>query len=832
MSVLLAVKALRAGYGRVPVLHGVDFEVAEGEIVGVLGHNGMGKTTLLKAIMGIVPAAGGVIDYAGLDLARERASERARRGIGYVPQGRGIFPALSVRDNIRMGLAAHHDDEEEAVRRILVEFPPLVPLLDRDGGALSGGEQQLLAIARCLISEPELILLDEPTEGIQPSIVDRIIELLRDLNRERGVTVVMVEQNLDFITELSHRVLLLRKGVITGEVKGSDAADPALIEEFTGFGGGAGAPAAAPMAATRAATRTATAESPAAHVAALGAPTPTTPPARGGPAPTAGSSRGVPTVTAVSATVPADAPANAAAPPRRAAPVLNERIAYMTAQRPTHAQLREIVAELGMHMSDARIQEFLDVMQGTLDAYDAVDAMPDYLPPVLYPRTAGHRPTAEENPLNAWYVKTEVRGAPRGPLHGRTVALKDNVCLAGVPMMNGASTLKGYTPDVDATVVTRLLDAGATIVGKAHCEYFCLSGGSHTGAAGPVENPHKAGYSAGGSSSGSAALVGGGYVDMAIGGDQGGSIRIPSSYSGCYGMKPTHGLVPYTGIMPIEATIDITGPMTQNVLDNAVMLQAIAGEDGLDPRQFHPQVDDYVAALGRGAGGMRIAVVKEGFGHPVSEPDVDARVRAGAELLKRLGATVDEVSIAAHLQGLAIWTPIALEGLTNQMMHGNGMGTGWKGMYTTSLLDFHAHWRSRADELSDTLKISMFVGQYYLKHHRGHYYAKAQNLARQLREEYDRVLGAYDLLLMPTLPMKATPLPPRDAPLAVYCQRAFEMLPNTAPFSLTGHPAMSVPCGMSDGLPVGMMLVGGKWKEAVIYRAAAAFEQAGDWRRL
>ena len=808
LSVLLEVKALQAGYGKAPVLHGVDLEVEEGEIVGVLGHNGMGKTTLLKTIMGIVPAAGGVIGYAGLDLTRERTSERARRGIGYVPQGRGIFPNLSVLDNIRMGLAAHHDDEEEAVRRILAEFPLLEPLLDRDGGALSGGEQQLLAIARCLISEPDLILLDEPTEGIQPSIVDRIIELLRDLNRERGVTVVMVEQNLDFITELSHRVLLLQKGVITGEVKGSDAADPALIVEFTGFGDGAGASAAAPMAATRAATRAATAESPAPPDAARGGLLP--PPA--------------------TAPVPAGATPNAAAAPRHPAPVLNERIAYMTAQRPTHTQLAEIVAELGMHMSDARIQEFLDVMQRTLNAYDVVDALPDYLPPVLYPRTAGHRPSPDENPLNAWYVKTEVRGAPRGPLHGRTVALKDNVCLAGVPMMNGASTLKGYTPDVDATVVTRLLDAGATIVGKAHCEYFCLSGGSHTNATGPVENPHRRGYSAGGSSSGSGALVGGGFVDMAIGGDQGGSIRIPSSYCGCYGMKPTHGLVPYTGVMPIETTIDHTGPMTQSVLDNAVMLQAIAGADGLDPRQYHPQVDDYVAAVGRGAGGLRIAVVKEGFGHAASEPDVDARVRTAAETFRRLGATVDEVSIPAHLQGPAIWTPIALEGLTNQMMHGNGMGTGWEGMYTTSLLDFHAHWRSRADELSDTLKISMFIGQYYLKHHRGHYYAKAQNLARQLREEYDRVLGAYDLLLMPTLPMKATPLPPRDAPLALYCQRAFEMLPNTAPFDVTGHPAMSVPCGMSDGLPVGMMLVGAKWREAVIYRAAAAFEQAGDWR--
>ena len=246
MSALLEVKALSAGYGRAPVLHGVDFAVEEGEIVGVLGHNGMGKTTLLKTIMGIVPATGGVVGYAGLDLTRERASERARLGIGYVPQGRGIFPGLSVLDNIRMGIAAHGGEEEDAVRRTLAGFPRLEPLLDREGGALSGGEQQLLAIARCLISEPELILLDEPTEGIQPSIVDAIIDLLRALNREQGVTIVMVEQNLDFITELSDRVLLFRKGIIAGEVKGADAANPALIEEFTGFGAGAsGAPSRA-----------------------------------------------------------------------------------------------------------------------------------------------------------------------------------------------------------------------------------------------------------------------------------------------------------------------------------------------------------------------------------------------------------------------------------------------------------------------------------------------------------------------------------------------------------------------------------------------------------
>ncbi|MEO1679728.1 MAG: amidase [Pseudomonadota bacterium] len=783
MSALLEVHGIASGYGRVPVLHGIDLKVEDGEIVGVLGHNGMGKSTLIKTLIGLVPATSGSVVYAGVDVTDLKPGERAQYGMGYVPQGRGIFPNLTVLDNLRMGVAAHGLDEEDALRRILVEFPRIERLLDRRGGALSGGEQQLLALARCLISEPDLILLDEPTEGIQPSIIDEIIELLRDLNRRRGVAIVLVEQSLDFITELSDRVLLIQKGVITGEIAGSEAADPALIDEFTGFGGGASAQAT-PVFADQA--EPATASNP--HTQLPGTPAPL--------------------------------------------PSLSDRIASMTVQRPTFAQLKEIVEELGMHLSDARVQEFLNVMQPTLDAYDVVDSMPDYLPPVLYPRTAGYRPGAEENTLNAWYVKTEVRGAPRGPLHGKTIALKDNVCLAGVPMMNGASTLKGYTPDVDATIVTRLLDAGATIMGKAHCEYFCLSGGSHTNATGPVHNPHKHGYSAGGSSSGSGALVGAGEVDMAIGGDQGGSIRMPASFCGCYGMKATHGLVPYTGVMPIESTIDHTGPMTQTVMDNALMLEVIAGPDGLDPRQYDVETDKYTQFVQRGISGLKIGVVKEGFGRPESETDVDSKVRAAAETLARQGAAVDEISIPWHLKGPAIWTPIALEGLMNQMMTGNGMGTGWEGMYTTSLLDFHANWRQRADELSDTLKISMFVGQYYLKHHRGHYYAKAQNLSRQLKDEYNKVLASYDILLMPTTPMKATPIPPTSQDLALWCQRAFEMLNNTAPFDVTGHPAMAVPCGMSDGLPVSMMLVGKRYDESTIYRAAGAFEAAGDWRRM
>jgi len=504
----------------------------------------------------------------------------------------------------------------------------------------------------------------------------------------------------------------------------------------------------------------------------------------------------------------------------------------MPVTRPTVAQVRALADDLGFTLSDADAQSFLGLMGGSFAAYDAVAAMPDHVPAVRYPRTPGYRPEGAENRYNAWYVKTTVKGTQTGKLAGKTIVLKDNVCLAGVPMMNGASTLEGYVPDVDATIVTRMLDAGGTIVGKAHCEYFCFSGGSHTCAAGPVHNPRKPGYSAGGSSSGSAALVAAGEVDMAIGGDQGGSIRIPASYCGIYGMKPTHGLVPYTGIMPIELTLDHAGPMTATVADNALLLEVLAGADGLDPRQYAPRTAPYTEALGRGVDGLRIGLVKEGFGHHNSEKDVDARVRSAAAVFGKLGAKVGEVSVPMHAMGPAIWSPIALEGATELMMKGNGFGTNWRGLYVTSLIDAHSAWRHRADELSDTLKLSMLLGHYFVKHHRGHFYAKAQNLSRKLRDAYDAALADFDVLVMPTLPLKATPLPPADAPREVSIQRAFEMISNTAPFDATGHPAMSVPCGQSDGLPIGLMLIGKHWEESTIYRAAHAFEQAGDWRHV
>lgn len=234
----LAVKELRAGYGQVGVLHGVSFDVADGEFVGILGHNGMGKTTLLRTLMGYIRASGGSVELDGRPVTRMAVHARARAGMGIVPQGREIFPALSVRDNLRMGMAARKVDEEAEIAAILAEFPRLERLLERAGGALSGGEQQLLALARCLCAGPRLILLDEPTEGIQPSIIDEIVETLQRLRTKMDLTVVLVEQNLDFIADLADRVLVIQKGRITRELAPAQLSDTAMVGEFVGFGAG------------------------------------------------------------------------------------------------------------------------------------------------------------------------------------------------------------------------------------------------------------------------------------------------------------------------------------------------------------------------------------------------------------------------------------------------------------------------------------------------------------------------------------------------------------------------------------------------------------------
>ena len=238
---MLQVTNLSAGYGAIPVLRDITLAIAEGESVGILGHNGMGKTTLLRTLIGALRISAGTVALRGTDISRAAPHARAKLGMAYVPQGREIFPTLSALDNLRMGLVKTgllgQAGGSETIERLLQDFPRLKPLLDRPGGSLSGGEQQLLALARALAGQPTLLLLDEPTEGIQPSIIEEIAETLVTLRDRMKLTIVLVEQNLDFIAALSQRVLVIKRGQLGDEIPREHLGDLAIMSEYTGVHG-------------------------------------------------------------------------------------------------------------------------------------------------------------------------------------------------------------------------------------------------------------------------------------------------------------------------------------------------------------------------------------------------------------------------------------------------------------------------------------------------------------------------------------------------------------------------------------------------------------------
>lgn len=501
----------------------------------------------------------------------------------------------------------------------------------------------------------------------------------------------------------------------------------------------------------------------------------------------------------------------------------------MSVKRPGIDTLAAISDYYGFDLSFEELGEFQSAVAGSMAIYDRLDELADESLPVNYPRAdMGYRPVGDDNPLNGWAWKCSVPGAEEGPLAGRTVALKDNIALAGIPMMNGSPIMEGFVPREDATVVTRLLDAGAHIIGKTAVPAFCFDGGGCTGYPEPQPvNPHDRERLAGASSNGSAVVVTNGEVDMALGGDQGGSIRLPASWSGCYGIKGTHGLVPYTGIFPIELTLDHVGPMALTAEDCARMLEVLAGSDGLDPRQYDVRTAKYTESLSEDLTGIRIGILREGFGIAgVSEPDMDAAVKEAISVLEKVGARATEVTVPMHNDGLALWSAIAFEGATELMVRGDGYGTNWRGHYSTQLMDFYGRARrARGHDFSDTVKMTVLAGHYMSEQYNRHYYGKAQNIGRRLARDYDNALQVYDLLIMPTTAMKAVKKP-ADKSLNSTLAGALSNLHNTAPFDVSGHPAMSVPVGFSEGLPVGMQLVGRRWDEATVLKVAHAYQVA------
>jgi amidase len=503
----------------------------------------------------------------------------------------------------------------------------------------------------------------------------------------------------------------------------------------------------------------------------------------------------------------------------------------VTVPPPSAEELTAIASRYGLELGRDDIEWFRELIAGAVTSYDVVERLYAASRPEP-PARDWQWPAPDANKLGAWYVTCDLTSTSDGPLAGRRVAVKDNIAVAGLPMMNGSATVEGYVPRRDATVVSRLLAAGATIAGKAVCEELCFDGGSHTAKTGPVRNPWNQAKTTGGSSSGSAALVAAGDVDMALGGDQAGSIRIPSAFCGIVGHKPTHGLVPYTGAFPIENTIDHVGPIARTVRDAALLLGVLAGRDGLDPRQRFDAPPGgyaaYTASLEEGIAGLRVGVLTEGFAIPgISQPGVDETVRAAVAVLRTTGADVKEVSVPWHRDAPHLWAVIGTDGAFGQMLAGNGYGMNVPGLYDPELIAHFARGRAaHAASMSITLKMTTLLGRYSLDRHGNQYYAMARNLALELTAAYDAALAEVDVLVLPTLPVVAFDIPAGGQSITEVVATSSGLMPNTCPFDVTGHPATSVPAGLSDGLPVGLMIVGRHLADATCLRVARAYETA------
>jgi len=404
--------------------------------------------------------------------------------------------------------------------------------------------------------------------------------------------------------------------------------------------------------------------------------------------------------------------------------------------------------------------------------------------------------------------------------------IKDNVDVAGQPTMRGTDAWVPYDAAADGEFTELYLATGPVSLGKTQLSEFGFSAAAEHPRLGPVRNPWDTTRETGGSSSGSSALVAAGEVELALGGDQGGSIRIPASLCGIVGHKPTHGLLPYTGAFPIERTLDHLGPITRTVADAALLLTVLAGPDGRDPRQpSEIAAVDYSAALTGDVAGLRVGIVTEGFGQPGSRQEVDDLVRSAARKFTEIDCTVGEISVPWHRTAIHVFAVIFTDGATYQMLSGNGYGLGMDGLYDPELMAHFAKQRAvKADQLASIIKATALCGHYALDTLGGTSYAKARNLVPHLRAAYDAALAQYDVLVMPTVPGTADTLPTGSPQDVALFGRAVGKAFNVAPIDITGHPAISVPAGLVDGLPVGMMIVGKRFDDATVLKVAGAFE--------
>ena len=492
-----------------------------------------------------------------------------------------------------------------------------------------------------------------------------------------------------------------------------------------------------------------------------------------------------------------------------------------------------------MPLSEAEVEILFGLLPGLINSYEEISLQ--HAASTSSPARAQTGMLPIENPHNAWMWKCSIPPTSIGVLDGIKVAVKDNIAVAGLPMRAGSNVTDGWFPESDATVVTSLLENGAEIVGKSQCEDLCISGGSITSKPLPVHNPIRTNYSAGGSSSGSAVLVATGEVDLALGADQGGSIRIPASLCGVIGLKATFGAIPYSGVLGLEPSIDHVGPIARDIETIHKSLQALVTFDESDPRQrpFKREIEELQDSLQQGKlepiSHLRVALIAEGF-EMTREGEVEfpgsaaaaELVMMQAQKLIGLGATVDLISIPDHRFAQHVYLPILLEGgalsLTSLKSTLFGQGYSSTGNVESEIIRGLSSNGSAASPLT---KLIAIMGNVFFKETHGDFYRLANILRKQISDAYNKVLEKYDVLLCPTTAPAGIALEMSGDPKNIG-RETFSFYQNCCVTDLTGHPSISVPAGTIDGLPVGAMFAAKHFDEMTLLRAAKMFVDAAE----
>ena len=417
------------------------------------------------------------------------------------------------------------------------------------------------------------------------------------------------------------------------------------------------------------------------------------------------------------------------------------------------------------------------------------------------------------------------QGAPLSPLDGVPIGLKDNFCQRGVETTCGSRILEGYLPPYNATVVEKLLAAGAVLTGKLNMDEFAMGSSTENSAFGPTKNPWDLSRTPGGSSGGSAAAVAARLVPGALGTDTGGSIRQPAALSGCLGLKPTYGRVSRYGVIAFASSLDQVGPFAQDVRGVALLLAAIAGQDFRDQTSSPRPVPDYQARLDEGVAGLRIGVPAEYFGDGL-DPEVRSSVEASIEALRREGCVVKPISLPNSPHAIATYYIVATAEASSNLARYDGVRFGLQ-IKSASLLAQYE--QTRATGFGAEVKRRIMLGTYALSAgYYDAYYLRAQKVRALIRQDFDRAFAEVDAVVSPTSPTAAFKLGEKvEDPLAMYLNDIY-----TVPANLAGLPGLSSPCGFTrSGLPIGIQLTGKPWDEETLLRLARAHERVNQASR-